>query len=391
MKLTFGRWLGVLAIGCALIVAAFVPAEFEMGDGWEQTQATLPAYGWSRRQAARLHHVRELIVEFRAAGDIELARSAFGSTDGAVGEPELVFEPAVPAAQRAEVIRALAAERAQRGEFKGRGKVGVVVGTDSAFRVGGRSIGIWPGGSRAARTRVVTPSPLTGDRCVSVVRIGKEWGESGEGGPGAASLLDACAFYDAFGAPGPQIQRELRADNLEFARGYRQTVAETDRSSRPFAMADYANQPYRRSRIVSSLACRAGLDSACLALTYGMAERLDLAATFWTGAAATRNGISAESPWSWLSTSAYTLEALAHDLGPARFARVWQSSGALADAYHSETGERLAQWSRRREERLGGVYVAGPWTPPLSAGLSLLFVAAVAGLTIRYVPRTSLV
>jgi hypothetical protein len=184
-----------------------------------------------------------------------------------------------------------------------------------------------------------------------------------------------------------------RADNLEFARGYRQHYTESDHSSEKFGLRDYATPPFARGgRFAASLACRAGRDSLCLTLTRGMPERAELAVAFGMPAIGVDlGGTSTESFWWWLSTSAHTLQAMANELGPARFARIWQSSRPLADAYYAETSEQLAQWSRRREERLDGLYVPGPWTPPLSAGLSLLFIAALAGLTIRYVPKARLV
>jgi hypothetical protein len=81
------------------------------------------------------------------------------------------------------------------------------------------------------------------------------------------------------------------------------------------------------------------------------------------------------------------LEAMARDLGPARFARMWKSQKPLADAYFDETGESLAGWVRARLVRLYGPYHTGPMPTPNSSLLTMIAILVMAAAAIRWAPR----
>ena len=88
-----------------------------------------------------------------------------------------------------------------------------------------------------------------------------------------------------------------------------------------------------------------------------------------------------------MTTLGATLDALAHDLGPARFQRLWTSSRPLAEAYTDLAGEPLAAWIRRRQLDLTGPVQRGPLDTAGANAVTLLTVLLLAALAVRLSPR----
>ena len=380
MTFTRRRWAVTTVVTCLTAVVAFLPLQRE--SYWDSANTRLrisdPLFAWNTRSAARARHLSDLILQQRTGDDIAAATRVFGATPSHVGDPDIIVASDVPAATERNVRHLIAAEREQHGAARGRGRVGVLVLRDSIAHGDARTSSAFRFFDWPLKKRVIAPSAATGDRCVVVLHTRKGWLDAPNALPGAsASLLDACAFYDVFGAPGAGTARDLRAAHFETARRFQVRADSAPPARFRFSYASgrgwgegvFGNDP------IGSLGCRAGRDSACLALTEGVApgparEGWQDDRWQWQRAGSSPDA-SSELAWRF-SGAGRLYEALEHDLGPSRFAQLWSSDRPLPQAYRNATGESLAQWVRRREERAGGLYVAGPWNPAWSTGLTLL-------------------
>jgi hypothetical protein len=240
---------------------------------------------------------------------------------------------------RSAFMKALDGERAERPDWKGRGKVGVLVAVDSPVTISGvrfsRTSAVSGG---RTMSRMIAPSPLTGDRCVVQILLpGPDaWQENADGGQPSVPqpLLDACGFYDAFGAPGALIARELTDGHFTSARGYEMLDHDDPTAHAP----SWANLRYD----LSAARCLAGDDGSCW--TVGSK------ASWWQRARYPKEWPGGSDEWP-LPTSRYHLSGLnrlALDLGPARFARLWTSSKTLEEAYFDETGVTWGDYVRQK-------------------------------------------
>jgi len=316
-----------------------------------------------------------MYAQYVAARDLVSARREFGSTTGKTGRPDVRFNANVPAPMREAFMKELDAERAERRDWAGNGKVGVLVAVDSPVTISGVRMSRTSAASGGrTMSRMIAPSALTGDRCVVQILLpsADAWSKVLDGSPQgpARPLLDACGFYDAFGPPGAAIAHELVDNHFSSARGYE--IADHDD---PLGRArSWSNLRYD----MSAARCLSGDDGSCWTAHSKMAwwER-ERTPSGWPGG-------SEEWP---LPTSRYHLgglNRLALDLGPERFARVWKSSKTLEDAYFDETGETWATYVRRKYLEVYDAYTPGPWTTPISLVLTLLTVAALVAATLKF-------
>jgi hypothetical protein len=382
MKVTIGRWIALTLIVCLALGAAILPADgTHWIPSWWAGEMRMPFSAWYSRMNARSRNRYDAFREFVAARDLVSARREFGSTEGKAGAPEIRFAANVPPAARAAFMNQLNSERAERAGWKDRGKVGVLVAVDSALTTHGVNVSHGSGVSAGrTMTRVIAPSALTGDRCVVQVILsgtsGWQRGVNGEPAFGGRSVLDACGYYDAFGAPGAAIRGELLDDQFELTRGYEAV----DR-------ADPIVHPTRTWQAIwydlSAARCLSGEDGACW----------NLHSTFWR-----RSHHSFPIEWPGgsderiLVTNANAIgpiNRVALILGPERFARIWRSSKTFEDAYFDETGVKWANYVRDRTRDMYGPYQPGPWTTPVSLALTLLTVAALVATALKIGRRPS--
>ncbi len=387
MKMTFERWTAIAFVGCLTIAVAMLPADGNRElASWLDTKTRSPDDVWQLRMQARLTHFDDVARLYRQTFELTEARRSFGSTAGKIGAPEVHFTADVPQSFRNTFSRALDDERSQQREWTGHGKVGVLVMIDTATRINGvelQRIRSWGGG---VTTRVVPPSAATGDRCVVVVSIpnGDPWSRLYEGKPIGPMhpLLDACGFYDAFGAPGSQIQDELISGRFQFARGF-QPVAPPDTVIHP------REYHWRWGGVDAGThlgRCLAGADTMCLDLWVGAGMSSYYRATGEPSRPAWPGITLVKLPW---RSSQYVtqLSRAALAVGPQRFVRIWQSPKSLEAAYFDETGQTLPEFIRTNMAVDVGPYHAGPYTTWLTTSLTLLVVAIALGATLQFSPR----
>lgn len=388
MKLTFERWVIVAVMGCLALAVAILPADGSRSfERWILERSWTRADAWQMRFEGRADHLGAVIHSYVAARDLAEAREFFGSTSGRVGDPEVRFSSDVPAAFRAEFMRALDDERGRRPGWTGRGKVGVLVRIDTVTRVNGQAIPRLETKTRETFSRVIAPSAETGGRCVAVVQLpsGNPWAGivNGKAAGPVHPLLDACGYYDAFGSPGAAIGRELADDRYFFARGYARVTAPVDTLRRPtsFSLQSYSND-------TREVRCLAGDDSSCLDELRGTP---DASWWRWQGTTAMPAGISSYQSVNREPRFPNSLNRMALEMGPDRFERVWRSEGSLEAAYRAEVGETLAGFERREDVHEDGAYREGPWTSAGTGLLTLGWIGGLMGVSLRFGRRPGVV
>ena len=386
MKVTFARWALGSAFAAGVAGALLLPGS---DDGnarspyWYYNYVTTGTdLLWQRNRAVSAHE-RSLLSRYESAVDVAMARRVFASVGAPTGQMAVWFAPDVPERARRQVNDLVAAERDARPEWRGRGRVGILVITDTATRLRGVKLPQRFDRDRQVTTAVLPPTPETGGRCVTVMRLRHSALVAPPTLVSGRLPLDGCAFEDAFGAPGKWMSQWLASQKFEHARRLALVQPAVERDVQRYSWDQGG---------IASMQCRSGNDSMCVATaTKGDTWIWALyQSTVPEEQGADRRAESMETLSRFDPTDEGLLESLARDLGPTRFERVWQSPKPLADSYFDETGESLAHWERSRLMQMYGPYRAGP-TPSLEVVLiTLTVVALVALVSIQRASRPSL-
>lgn len=320
---------------------------------------------WSRARGEAL----SLQLDLMQLEAVEKAKQA-AAADGGL---RVLIEPDVGDKARRNVMAAVTRELEAIGASSPRYPVAVSMERDTTQR--------WH-----YRRTVVLPREA-GAPCTVVVR---ERGRSPAfaGIVGMDRVLGACAFYAAYGAPGAGMQDWLTRTRMRTAAYLLgRTVATELETARTAGMRPRA---YAASQHVA--ACRAGRSDGCLRLFN--AEEVEARTMFAERepnfrvaglASYDPNTLRVGEPMS--ATSYGLLSALAHDLGPAAFERVWTSEATPAAAYEAETGDPLPTWVARHVSGVVPEYHAGPLPPVGKLLLLALLITATAGGAVRFSRR----
>jgi hypothetical protein len=380
MKMSTGRWALACLIGCALIAVTLLPPparDDSRTEYWWRPPTRLHEDAIDRRLREVYDHGRRLAINYKAALDVETANRLFGARHDSAADPIVWIAPDVPESLRRSVDDLISSERTARGEWRGHGAVGVMVVTDTATKIGGVELIRSYYGDNRPNTVVLPATTANGNHCVTIVRL-RHRALSGEVSLAPDRLpLDGCAFTDAFGAPGPKIAEWLRSERYSYAR--RLSLAQPEIASKRVRwFGDQGN--------IQSMQCRGGDDVACIDAAQEVQTWYRLYGYVPPWAAPTAE----ESVESYRDIGDFDetfLEAMARDLGPARFQRMWRSQKPLPQAYFDETGEPFAGWVRGRLVQFYGPYHTGPLPTPNSMLLTIVAILAMAAISIRWAPR----
>ncbi|MGH7656441.1 MAG: hypothetical protein ACREN6_17465 [Gemmatimonadaceae bacterium] len=382
------RWSVACILGCLLLGAALLPPQVDDDPFYRwRPEWTVQERGLQARAAAARLHSLKLWTAYRSARTDEIARREFGSASAhkpASASVSVWYDTDVPQAVRLEVSRRVAAEDSARGSWRGKGRVGVLVLTDTATRVDGVAMPWGFNSGLTVSTSVLPVGPETGGRCVAVVRVGHLLLSGATALPADRNLLDACAFYDAFGTPGPQVAAWLAAERFSYARALSfapPDSAELKASRWEWQYEDFVFTGENFTR------CAADDAASCLAALHAPAT--DYRWFYWPDASVPEPAGAQEITQPARGFRNGLLEAMVRDIGPDRFQRVWQSPRALDEAYLDATGEPLAAWVHRRVVAISGPYHIGPLPTPTSAILTLVALTILAALTLRFARRPS--
>ncbi len=231
---------------------------------------------------------------------------------------------------------------------------------------------------------------VTGDSsCLVVVELGRWRRETGLMSRVLRRALGPCAYYHAFGPPGPHLLAWLETagfqpaaeadwDGSDRAAGFRRDADPLDPDGRDLAtvIETVWQRPYLPT--LEQTACAAGQFAAC-GVVLSTPEHPYFRLRRWPALEASgvflRPGPLA--PW-WASEPGYFFADLVHDRGRERFTRFWRSSLPVDSAFATTFGVPLdryvSDWLRGdRTMRLG------PSIRISSVLLSLLFVVLVVG------------
>jgi hypothetical protein len=290
------------------------------------------------------------------------------------------FDTDVPAAARRAVNARLAAEESARGNWRGKGGVGVLVFTDTATTVDGVHLPWGYDGGLIVSTKVLQATRETGNRCVTVIGLGHLVLDGGGTIPADRALLDGCAFYDAFGQPGPQVAAWVDSSHAEFGRSL--TLAPSDTTSMKLTRWGYDDYFYGDENFAR---CAANKLRSCSAML--RKSEPSFYWRYWRDLSVPEPAEAQELRQSARGYRATFLEAMVRDIGPERFQRVWQSPLSPDSAYFEATGEPLAAWIHRRTVAIDGPYHIGPLPTATSAILTIVTIVLSLALATRLARR----
>lgn len=374
MNRTVRYWLIATGLTCALAGALVLAIENDDNTCFFGYCGFFPLRGIRVQLQAAAAHERRLITAYRAATDLALAARVLPTTP-AVGEPAIWFAQELPEAIRRTVRAAIDSERAVRAPWRGRSRsrIGVLVLADTASKFEGRSV---QRGS-PVDVRSLYPSAATGGRCITVIRLRAGAVREGVTWSRSRPLLDACSLLDAFGPPGPAIAAALDSGAYHAARLYTPAAPDTVRRSRAlYAIASSYDLPMYR--------CAVRDDVDCAELVHAAISRRPREDEFsyWTGQRLVDPPFATDENNRW-QRGAF-MDAIAADLGPARFEKFWKSTAPVLDAYREASGRSIGDLIRGYvgvtlfgERPRTGFGMRGTNTASATIGSSALIVAFI--------------
>ena len=331
MRLTIGRWVAAILACCALVAVVVLPLPSKPKTDWfglypqamSSRVEALTGAASELNDAVRDYRVAQGVARWKAAR----VRDAV-QIDANTPAPIAHFMRTIANDQWRRVSNDASAEHAA-----------VFVYFDTSTIAGAAS----PNNRRTAEPRrpadvwYALPEVTDGERCIVLVRVRvsavAQLTQIGE-----HSLLGPCAYFAAFGKPGPAVHQWLEATNYRATR-----VADWDR---PRAVATDESALYTLDAEASR--CLAREPRAC-----ARALRR-AAATGVPTSAVDGNTLGEGSRHRTLilgDASPRFLADVVRDLGSLRFAQFWASSApldsAFADVAHVPLDEWTAQWLER--------------------------------------------
>lgn len=337
-----------------------------------------------QREAASIA-VRTRWAELRALDDIAAATRLLPAAIPANGPAAIVFSADIAEPVRQMVRRALDAEREARAPWHSRGRVVVVVASDTAQLIGPGNERQWRlGRSEAVAIRVLPPSALTDGRCVTVIRLRARALREGIVFDPNRPAMDACAFVDAFGVPGRAIAAGLDAS--------RWRAAGILTPSLPDSIGRLRHRIVLAGGAYGSLENTPCLGGDTIACTQLITDQISSRVEYATFSEPGRLDI----PFVTGGTDVYgraasmLLDAIVSDIGPAAFEKVWKSDEPFAAAYAASSGRPLHALAYEAvrsgygypDGRATGFGAKATKSPTRFFGSSVLVVAFVAGLAL---------
>jgi hypothetical protein len=227
------------------------------------------------------------------------------------------------------------------------------------------------------------------ERCLVVARIHPRLVAELASDIARERLLGPCAFYHAFGRPGPAVERWLVKSGWMLAQmgTWRGDVRKWG-GTRWIENDDYSLREVIGER---GYRCATGSDSLCIDAV--LDPRI---ASFRVGSGilstANYNPFTSSSywysrNWSFGQRAPYFLADMVRDHGVERFARFWQSDRDLPVAFQTATGSSLAGWTRAWLERVYHAERTGPAASPAATAWALALVVLAVALSTTLAER----
>ena len=236
----------------------------------------------------------------------------------------------------------------------------------------------------ALSVNYVLPRRGSADRCIVLARV-KPWGLNEFSSEASSErLLGPCAFYEAYGAPGPAIEQWLAKGGWALAQR-----ASRDRPLLWKGRWKTDEVPLRYMLGSLGVACAKGSRDACA----DAIEKPNI-----TGLRARERLVMAEynpyimsnwysREWSLGSSSTALLADMARDLGTDRFTRFWQSDAEPAAAFRAATNADIADWTHDWVVKTYHAEKAGPGVSGTAWAWGLALLVLSLGVVLRSAER----
>lgn len=198
-----------------------------------------------------------------------------------------------------------------------------------------------------------------------------------------AQSLGPCAFYGAFGTPGPTAARWLRGQGFEFTLLPHWWMRDPP-AGQPVWWVEASGQSWWWGYFYSALpfdgiACYAGRLPRCLTSVYDSTALADSAPTSWNTANWWRNQ-------GFLSGTGYLSDVVAA-VGADRFSRLWTTDLPFDSAFHLAVDTSLMDWTGSWARRNGPHITIGGAPPPGTLPGGLIVSALALSLAVWYARR----
>ena len=376
MALTMRRWIIIALAGFAILPVILLndrePRDRERSGIRERLAVTAARARGRQVRLAQSLHLARLHDSVRAS----LPRSGPGRT---------IVDPRIPVLTMQRATTLLADAQHLRST-QPRGAVDVVVVLDTATTFRGHPLA--RNNNQLAGVDYFAPTDSAG-RCLVLVRANPRafWGNFVTGTDLRDRFMGPCAFYEAYGPPGPGIRRWLDRRSWTLAQYGPGTSGGWYWSSRD------SRRNMRGAIGAIGFRCLLGNDSACVtammepgpherrmhgpsgALMPPMHERVVHIPWFLPD----RSGLGPR--------QSSLLGDMARSLGDEKFLAFWRSSLEPMDAFREATGRDVPSWVR---EWMKGHYPpqeTGPTTTRTAVAFALMILAAGIGLALLAADR----
>jgi len=370
------HWLGMMVVGCLIVAAATLPPSAGAGPDSYGSPTRL----W--RAQSRLQAAVESLLALRSADSLLAVAERSGATVGTV--PTLLIDPELPPAVGSLARRNLALTERELGGPAGDARTVVAVELDN-----GETLDGLPRGYYREERRYRRPSETNGATCLAAITIRGGWTrpqlDSGNvtprtlGWDNSGGLLGQCAFYFAYGLPGPSIEQWIDLHDGYIAdRPTAPPLAQASRTSLRSegvtlsglleAVLGTARWWYSAGYLVIGDACALGRLDQCRIAALGDPDSIAGPGwrTLWYG----RHPLG--------QYASQFLAAVAQDMGPERFRRFWKSELPVDSAFRAAAGVSIEEWtSKWLQAQYPDIPPAGP-LPHLSSVVLSLIVAGLA-------------
>jgi len=234
-------------------------------------------------------------------------------------------------------------------------------------------------------TDYVLPSAI-GSRCLVLVRYSSVYNARNFNWlitRWADNLMGPCAFYEQFGAPGPNVSSWLRSGGWSLG-----VVNVWTRADAAWSPSWYestrqgffgaAGWPLRDHISTTGYRCVTGDSGSCRDIVTGATGDLAFRPTrsTWSGGIVS-GGYRYRDRWALGPNQDALLAEMVRTLGPDRFQKFWSSPLPPAEAFRAATGQDIGLWTLDWARRMYGEQARGPGLSGLAAGVGIL-VALVA-------------
>ncbi len=369
MALKMRHWVLLALAGCGLIAVTYLPPSKDLGIRRRGPIGT-PEWRVLRAVKLELQKQQELLALYTARGQIleEVDRLSPQSS----GEPILLFDAGLPDTWKTAIRGAVQIEWDAIQPVKSEFRFVLAVVVDTLMRAQGVS------SSARLRRRHMFPVATDGHTCLAVLPLATGGIARDERVPptyqpayqneylGRNEYLGPCAWYLAFGAPGPKIEQWFLSHGYLLAYDSRWTGPESIR------MAPYWANSFQEA------ACAYGRSSSCLTF---MLDSLTVMDATQRRRALSQHGVTVASGLDGPRFSRATSSLLADLLrlkGRDRFRAFWTSDLDVEPAFAEAMGEPLGDWTAKWATR----HLAAPRKSPRIQLASAAWAILIGGLAV---------